>query len=189
MYRRNNEIGASILVTAGRPRGKGTLRLGKWATNCAIGHAGLRAHKREGDGATPVGKFPLRRVYYRRDRIARPACRLPVTAITSRMGWSDDPLSPDYNRLVTLPNPGSAERLWREDNQYDLILVIGHNDTPVRTNYGSAIFVHVARRGLTPTQGCVALTQSSLLRVLAHVGPLSSLVILPPSRPSPQAAN
>lgn len=137
-----------------------------WAgrrTRCAIGRGGLKADKREGDGATPVGSWPLRRVLYRADRLAAPpATALPVASIAVDDGWCDDPGDPDYNRPVRLPYAGRHERLWRTDGLYDLLVVLGYNDDPVIADRGSAIFLHVASPDFSPTEGCVAVRLSEL---------------------------
>jgi L,D-peptidoglycan transpeptidase YkuD (ErfK/YbiS/YcfS/YnhG family) len=134
---------------------------------CAIGPAGARRDKREGDGATPAGRFPFRRLLYRADRLQPPATDLPKQQIDPSDGWCDDPGSSSYNRAVKLPFASSHERLWREDGVYDLILVIGHNDDPVRPGDGSAVFVHVAHLDYRTTAGCVALAREDLLEILA----------------------
>lgn len=82
-------------------------------------------------------------------------------------GWCDDPASPCYNKLIILPDAARHEELWREDNIYDLIVVVGYNDAPAISGKGSAIFIHLLRPERTPTQGCVALTEEDLRAVLA----------------------
>jgi L,D-peptidoglycan transpeptidase YkuD (ErfK/YbiS/YcfS/YnhG family) len=133
----------------------------------ALGRNSVRANKREGDGATPVGTLPLRQVLYRPDRGQPPVCTVPVRALTPADGWCDDPTLPEYNRQVQLPVEGSAEILWRNDTIYDIIGVLGWNDRPTRTGMGSAIFLHVARPDFAPTDGCVALAAADLRWVLA----------------------
>ena len=147
---------------------------------CALGSGGVRADKREGDGATPVGAFPLRRVLFRADRLARPATALPVATIGADDGWCDDPNDPAYNRPVRLPFAASHERLWREDSLYDLVVIVGHNDDPPVPGLGSAIFLHVAKPDWGPTEGCVAVTRGDLLRLLAACDETASIRILPP---------
>jgi len=133
---------------------------------CAIGKAGIVATKREGDHASPLGCFALRRVLYRPDRLDAPDTALPVAALSERDGWCDAPDDPAYNQPVALPFRASAETLWRDDHVYDLIVVLGHNDAPVVPGCGSAIFLHVARSDYSPTEGCVALAQDDLLALL-----------------------
>ncbi|SMF09245.1 L,D-peptidoglycan transpeptidase YkuD, ErfK/YbiS/YcfS/YnhG family [Tistlia consotensis] len=153
---------------------------------CAVGRGGLiaAATKREGDGATPLGRWPLRRLLYRPDR-ERPdaAWRLPSLAIAPGDGWCDDPGHPDYNRAVALPFPAGHERLWRDDSLYDLVVVLGHNDSPPEPGLGSAIFLHCARPDWRPTEGCVALAPEDLRSLLREVGPEDAVLVtdlLPP---------
>ncbi|ABC24429.1 L,D-transpeptidase family protein [Rhodospirillum rubrum] len=143
------------------------LRVNDLVFPCRLGRAGRRADKVEGDGATPIGRFPLRTVFYRPDRGEAPAGGLPVRALDPSMGWCDDPADPAYNQPVTLPYRASAETLWRDDDLYDIVVVLGHNDDPVVVGAGSAIFLHVAAADGRPTAGCVALAVADLRRVLA----------------------
>ncbi|WP_448192176.1 L,D-transpeptidase family protein [Azospirillum sp. sgz301742] len=147
---------------------------------CALGRGGVKADKREGDGGTPVGVFPLRRVLWRADRLERPETALPTAPIARDDGWCDDPADPAYNRPVTVPHPTSHESLWREDGVYDVIVVLGHNDDPVVPGQGSAVFLHVARPDWEPTAGCVALPLPDLLRLLEDCGPDTVLRVVEP---------
>jgi L,D-peptidoglycan transpeptidase YkuD (ErfK/YbiS/YcfS/YnhG family) len=143
---------------------------------CALGPAGIRAGKQEGDGATPAGRFAMRRLLYRPDRLERPPTGLPVLALSPSDGWCDDPGDPLYNRPVRLPYPGRHERLWLSEALYDLIVVLGHNDDPVRPHAGSAVFLHVARPDYAATAGCIALARDDLLALLAEAGPGDAVV-------------
>jgi L,D-peptidoglycan transpeptidase YkuD (ErfK/YbiS/YcfS/YnhG family) len=147
--------------------GDGLLTLGTETFRAALGRGGVRADKREGDGATPLGPLPLRQVLYRPDRGAVPVCAVTIEAISPHDGWCDDPTHPGYNRRVRLPIGASAEALWRDDSVYDLIGVLGWNDSPVRPGLGSAIFLHLAPEDFAATEGCVALAPDDLRRVLA----------------------
>jgi L,D-peptidoglycan transpeptidase YkuD (ErfK/YbiS/YcfS/YnhG family) len=148
---------------------------------CAIGRSGVRADKVEGDGATPAGCFPLRRVLYRPDRLGPPRTALPVAALNPHDGWCDDPTDPLYNHQVRQPYAASFEMLWRTDELYDLIVVLGHNDAPAVPGRGSAIFMHVATRDFSPTAGCIALTRSDLLAILEECDPRARIWISPTS--------
>jgi L,D-peptidoglycan transpeptidase YkuD (ErfK/YbiS/YcfS/YnhG family) len=141
---------------------------GARTVKCALGYAGLSADKHEGDGATPIGRFPLRRILYLADRLTLPPLALPAAAIEPGDGWCDDPASPDYNRQVRLPITASHEHLWRIDNLYDIVVVLGHNDDPPIPGAGSAIFLHVARDDYRPTEGCVAIARDDLLALLGE---------------------
>jgi L,D-peptidoglycan transpeptidase YkuD (ErfK/YbiS/YcfS/YnhG family) len=145
----------------------GRLMLGGQVFRAALGRGGVRADKQEGDGATPAGVLALRRVLYRADRMPPPDCATPIEPLAPDDGWCDDPQHRDYNRMVRLPHDGRCEELWRSDELYDLVGVLGWNDAPVVRGRGSAIFLHVARPDYAPTEGCVALALADLRRVLA----------------------
>lgn len=158
-----------LIVTAGLGETRGTARLGARSFDCALGHSGLVADKREGDGGTPVGRFPFRRLLYRADRVPRIETRLPARHIEPSDGWCDDPASPDYNKPVRLPFAASHEEMWLASALYDLVVIIGHNDDPVVPGAGSAVFLHVARDDWAPTAGCVAFRREDLLTILSDV--------------------
>ena len=147
----------------------GLLRFQGQVFRCALGKGGVRRaeDKQEGDGATPASLMPLRRVLFRADRVAPPACVVAREPLAPVDGWCDDPTSREYNRAVQLPFTASHEALWRAEALYDVIGVLGWNDQPVQRGRGSAIFLHVARPDLAPTEGCVALPLRDLLAVLA----------------------
>lgn len=147
---------------------------------CALGKNGIvTAHNAfEGDGATPIGTWPIRQVWYRPDRGPRPVTSLPVRIITPTDGWCDASDDPAYNQHVTLPYPRSAERLYRRDTLYDIVVELGFNDAPVIPNKGSAIFMHQARPGMTPTLGCVALRPNDLRALLRLARPGSAIQVM-----------
>ncbi|MDT7953048.1 MAG: L,D-transpeptidase family protein [Acetobacteraceae bacterium] len=143
------------------------LRLGSHLCRATIGHGGRTLHKREGDGATPIGTLPLRRILYRADRVPRPVSAVPAMPLAPHDGWCDDPADRAYNTAVRLPYDARHESLWRADAVYDVIGVLGWNDRPVERGAGSAIFLHVARPDYAPTEGCIALALPDLRAVLA----------------------
>ena len=145
----------------------------------ACGRGGVRLDKREGDGASPEGTFPLVRAYYRPDRLAPPQTGLPLSALRPSDGWVDDPADPHYNRPVSLPYPARHERMWREDGLYDLVVVIGYNTDPPVPGRGSAIFLHVAGPDFAPTEGCIAVQRDVLAGLLRLLGPGSRITIRP----------
>ena len=137
---------------------------------CALGRGGVIAaeRKQEGDGATPLGDWPLRRLLYRADRGAAPKTALPASAIAPDDGWCDAPADGAYNRPVTHPYPASAERLWRNDALYDLVVILGHNDDPVIAGGGIGhLPTRRQTRLCTPTEGCVALARDDLEALVA----------------------
>ena len=155
----------------------GWLSWGGHHIRAALGRSGVTLDKHEGDGATPAGTFALRNLLYRADRLVCPETRLSCAPIAEGTGWSDDPADPHYNRPVTLPHAFGYERLWREDGLYDLIVPLGYNDAPPIAGLGSAIFLHVAKPGYLPTEGCVALDLPDLLALLPECGQETRLTV------------
>ena len=158
---------------------RGWLLTGITAFPVALGRGGIKANKREGDGATPSGVFRLRRLWWRADRHPRPRTFLPVRRIRADDGWCEDPADRHYNRPVRVPKKSTADRLARQDKLYDFIIEIDHNTRPRVAGRGSAVFIHVARDAFAPTAGCVALTMPALRRLLARLSPRTRLVIRP----------
>ena len=138
---------------------------------CALGKKGITHDKKEGDNATPIGRFALRCVYYRPDVfVIPPKTGLSLYALSPEDGWCDDVSSPDYNTFVKLPYPARHEKLWRDDAVYDLIIVVGYNDAPVVVGKGSAIFIHLARENFAGTEGCVAFQREDLMWIVERLG-------------------
>ncbi|PKP81359.1 MAG: hypothetical protein CVT79_11925 [Alphaproteobacteria bacterium HGW-Alphaproteobacteria-18] len=158
---------------------EGKLESEGFLARCALGKGGVKpaAEKREGDGASPIGIWPVRRVWYRPDKGPPPETGLPALALRPGDGWCDAPGHPAYNRLVSLPFPASHERMWREDEVYNLVIELGYNDDPPVAGRGSAIFMHLARPGYVPTEGCVALAEKDLREVLRRLNGSSTVEI------------
>lgn len=165
-----------IRPAPGRPS-QGLVVLAHCVKRVALGRSGIVALKREGDGGTPLGRFPIRQVLYRADRILRPRSPLPTRAISDRDGWCEDSTDRNYNRLIKLSPGSNADRLQRIDHLYDLVLVLGYNDRPLVKGKGSAIFVHLARPGYRPTAGCIGLANRDLQALLAQIRSASSIVV------------
>lgn len=153
------------------------LHAGSLAIACALGRGGLTRRKREGDGATPIGSFVLRQLYFRADRVPRPRTDLPAQSINPVFGWSDDPADPLYNRAIRLPRRTRHERMWRDDHLYDYVVVLGYNDRPALRPRGSAIFLHLARTGYEPTEGCIAIAPDDMRRLLPRLAPEARLEV------------
>ena len=143
-------------------RSRGVLLAGRHAIPVVLGRAGIAADKREGDGATPRGRFRLVRLWWRADRAPRPPTRLPVRRIDAAVAWCEDPADRRYNRPFRRSASEPGDRLWRGDRLYDIIVEIDHNVRPRIAGRGSAVFVHVARPGFAPTAGCIALKPHDL---------------------------
>ncbi len=162
---------------------------------CAVGKNGVRNDKQEGDQATPAGQFPIQAIFYRPDKLTHDEIAIvqkmgqrgfKVQALTPDDGWADDVNSTYYNQHIKISSFNgqqlpSHEKLWRDDDVYDLIAVIGYNDHPVVKGKGSAIFVHVARLvgpgQYGPTVGCVSLAKEDLLAIFKTIPPRSQINI------------
>lgn len=181
-YQRKRGVTTVMVVARSAAAKTGYVHLNPLRLPCALGRSGSRVRKREGDGATPIGRWPVLRVLFRPDRLPRPRTALPVRRIGRADGWCDAPGDRNYNRPVRHPYPASAERLWREDALYDVVVVLGHNRKPRLRGAGSAIFMHVARPGYLPTEGCIALRRDHLRRLLERLKPGSVVEVLPARR-------
>lgn len=161
---------------------RGILKFGTKIFPCALGKKGISTIKEEGDNKSPVGQFSLRSIYYRYDKLEKPIySKVPLMALLKEDGWCDDPNDDAYNKSVMLPYHASAESLWREDDLYDILVVLGYNDDPVEKGKGSAIFMHVAHDleddQYLGTEGCVSLKKTDLLELLPSLTPETSLKI------------
>ncbi len=165
----NKPLTAFVRPCPSDPR-RGIISIGTLRLACALGRSGPTRRKREGDGATPRASLKPVRIFYRPDQDLRPPrSGLPRHIIRPNDGWCDAPASWAYNRLVKLPFTDSHERLWRDDHLYDLVIETDWNHRPRRPYYGSAIFIHLARDGHKPTEGCIALTRKDMRLLLAHL--------------------
>jgi L,D-peptidoglycan transpeptidase YkuD (ErfK/YbiS/YcfS/YnhG family) len=161
---------------AGNPR-RGWLTADGWSVPVALGRAGILANKWEGDGGTPRGIYRPLRLWWRADRHTRPQTFLPVRAIRPDDAWCEDPRDRHYNQPIRLVRDKAGDRLTRDDHLYDFIVEIDHNSAPRIVRRGSAVFLHLARPGFSPTAGCVSMTKSSMLRLLRRMGPGTKIVI------------
>ena len=169
----------SMIRVRGRPgdRTRGLLIAGGLAIPVMLGRSGIRANKREGDGATPRGRFRLVRLWWRADRAARPPTLLPVRRIEAALAWCEDSADRRYNRPFYRSANEPGDRLWREDHLYDVVIEIDHNTRPRVAGRGSAVFLHLARPDRSPTAGCVALSGQDLLRLSARLGSKTGILI------------
>jgi L,D-peptidoglycan transpeptidase YkuD (ErfK/YbiS/YcfS/YnhG family) len=161
---------------------RGILKAGWLTFPCALGKNGIGAIKREGDGRTPRANLTVISGFHRAGRwpfSARASWMLPLP---DGFGWCDAPESPNYNRAVRLPHAASHETLWREDGLYDCVLVLDWNTGPRARNRGSAIFLHLARPGHLPTEGCIALSRPDMARFLRLIRPGSRIATVPLQR-------
>lgn len=165
---------------APRDARRGLLLAENRAFACALGRGGTRPVKREGDGATPIAGMRIVYGWYRADRLVRPHSKLRLRAITPRDGWCDAPADPNYNRPVRLPFRASHETMMRDDRLYDVCLVLDWNLEPFgrMRHGGSAIFLHVAKPGFPPTEGCIAIAPAAMRWLLPRIGPETVLKVI-----------
>tara|TARA_B100000963_G_scaffold360312_1_gene390712 strand:- start:2201 stop:2701 length:501 start_codon:yes stop_codon:yes gene_type:complete len=148
---------------------KNFLTYNKYKAKCAIGKRGIGNKKKEGDKITPQGLFKIKFVLYRKDRVKNLRTKLKKKNITKNMCWCDDPNSKKYNQLIYLPSKFTHEKLFKKEKIYDIILVINYNMNPVKKNKGSAIFIHIASQNFKKTEGCVAISKFSLIKILRNI--------------------
>ena len=145
---------------------------------CCVGKSGIKKVKKEGDLATPKGTFKLGLLYYRRDRIKLPKCKVKKKIIKKNMGWCNDSRSNKYNRQINFPYNYSSEKLYKKENVYDLFLLIKYNTTPVIKKKGSAIFLHIAKKNYQPTQGCIAISKKNFIKILPLIDRKTKITII-----------
>jgi L,D-peptidoglycan transpeptidase YkuD (ErfK/YbiS/YcfS/YnhG family) len=175
--KRTTALSAIHVRARPRRRTQGWLVTAHRAIRAALGRSGIKTGKREGDGATPAGRFYPVRLWWRADRLPRPRTLLPVRRIGPGDAWCEDPKDRRYNRPFRRSASGPGDRLTRADGLYDLIVEIDHNTRPRVAGRGSAVFLHVARDGFGPTAGCVALTRKDLLRLLKRLSSKTRIII------------
>lgn len=168
---------AIYVSTAPGIRTRGVLRAGPHAFPVALGRGGILANKREGDGGTPRGSFRPIRLWWRADRHSRPVTLLPVRRIAAADAWCEDPSDRRYNRPIHVPAGAAGDRLRRQDHLYDFIVEVDHNTRPRIAGRGSAVFLHLAKPGLAPTAGCVAMPKDRLRQLLKNLGPRTQINI------------
>ncbi len=137
-----------------------------YKVKCAVGKRGIGIKRKEGDKITPKGQFKILNILYRKDRVPKLVSKIKKKPIKKNFGWCDDPKSKSYNKLIKFPFKHSAEKLFRKDNIYDIILVLNFNSKPVNKNKGSAIFIHVAKRNYKNTLGCIAVNKINLIKMI-----------------------
>ena len=148
---------------------KNYLTYNNYKVKCALGKRGIGNKRREGDFITPRGNFKIKYILYRKDRIKRIQSKIKKIIIKKNMGWCDDPLSKNYNKLIKIPSEYNYEKLYKKNNVYDIILVLNYNMNPVVKNKGSAIFIHVTKANYKKTEGCVAIKKVHLLKIIKEL--------------------
>ena len=148
-----------------------------YKAKCAIGKKGIGSKKKEGDLITPRGKYKVKYILYRKDRIKKIQSEMRIIKIEKNMGWCDDPRSRNYNKLIKLPSSYKHEKLFKKENIYDIILVLNYNMRPIKKNKGSAIFIHVAKKNYKKTEGCIALKKNHILKLIKAINSKTKVII------------
>ena len=144
---------------------------------CSFGKLGLSRNKKEGDFTTPKGLFKLGLLYYRKDRVKLTKCLIKKKIIKKNMGWCDDSKSKKYNQEISFPFKYSAEKLYRKDNIYDILVNIKYNQLPIIKNKGSAIFLHLSKKNYKPTNGCIGIKKKDFLKILPLINSKTKILI------------
>ena len=153
------------------------LTLDNYKAKCALGKRGIGYKRKEGDLITPKGTYKVKYILYRKDRVKKIQTKIKKIAIRKDMGWCDDPKSRDYNKLIKLPYAYSYEKIFRKENNYDIILILNYNMNPVIKNKGSAIFIHIAKKNYKKTEGCIALKKIHLLKIIKRINKNTTIKI------------
>lgn len=156
---------------------KSFLYFNEYKIKCAIGKRGITIKKLEGDNKTPAGVFNFKSIFYRKDRIPKIKTKLKKVIIKKDMGWCDDSSSKFYNKLIKFPFNLRAEKLWLNENIYDLIIVIDYNIKRVVKKKGSAIFLHISKKNYEPTKGCVAISKKNMKILISKIDAKTKLEI------------
>ena len=154
------------------------LTLDNYKAKCALGKRGIGYKRKEGDLITPKGTYKVKYILYRKDRVKKIQTKIKKIAIRKDMGWCDDPKSKDYNKLIKLPYAYSYEKIFRKENNYDIILILNYNMNPVIKNKGSAIFIHIAKKNYKKTDGCIALKKAHLLKIIKRINKNTTIKIV-----------
>ena len=154
------------------------LSYGNYKVKCALGKRGIGIKKKEGDLITPKGIYKIKGILYRQDKVKNLRTKIRKKEIDKKMGWCDDPNSKKYNQLIKLPSKFSYERLYREDEIYDIIFILSFNTKPIKKNKGSAIFIHIAKRNYSPTKGCIAIKKNDIKKLAREINTKTLVKIL-----------
>ena len=146
-----------------------SLSFNNYKVKCSIGKRGIGTKKKEGDQVTPRGSYKIRGILYRKDKIKDLKTKIIKKVINKKMGWCDDPESKKYNQLIKLPFKFNFEKLYRNDDIYDIIFILNFNTNPVKKNKGSAIFIHIAKKNYLPTKGCIAIKRNDIKKLAREI--------------------
>lgn len=157
-------------------KNKDTLIIDEFKFKCCIGKSGINSKKIEGDNCTPSGKYRLKTLYYRSDRVKRPLTKINIKKIKKNIGWCNDIYNKSYNREIKINKNIKHEKLYRSDYKYNYFIVIEYNTQPVKFNKGSAIFLHLTKN-YQKTAGCIAVNQKDFLIILKIINKKTKIII------------
>lgn len=136
-----------------------------------VGRNGIAPYreKREGDGRTPSGAYPMGFAFgYVHDIVMR----WPFVTVTKSHFWISDPEDDAYNRMTTeRPSTDDFEYLRRDDDAYKYAAVVEYNMHPVEKYMGSAIFFHIESGFDRGSAGCITVTEPETVEVLRWLAP------------------
>ncbi len=144
------------------------LTFNNYKAKCSVGKRGIGLKRKEGDLITPKGKYKIKYIMYRKDRV-KIQSKIKKIIIKKETGWCDDPNSRHYNKIVKLPSSYKHEKLYKKENIYDIIIVLNYNMNPIVKNKGSAIFIHVAKKNYKKTEGCIAVKKAHLIKIAKNL--------------------
>ena len=157
-------------------KNKDTLLLDDFKFKCSSGKNGISSKKIEGDLKTPKGEYSIGNLFYRKDKITKIDTKLRKVPIKRNMYWCNDINSKYYNKLITSSKIGTHEKLFRNDNKYDLVIVINYNTKKIIKNKGSAIFLHLTDN-YKKTEGCIAVKKKDMLILLKLINQKTKIKI------------
>ena len=158
-------------------KNKETLSYDDFEFKCSIGKKGTTSKKIEGDKKTPKGVYSLGDLFYRKDRVENPITKLKKKEIRKFMGWCDEINRKNYNKLIKINKNNKCEKLYRSQENYDLLIPINYNTLKIKKNKGSAIFLHICKDDFSCTEGCVAIEKKVLLELSKKINSQSSMII------------
>ena len=152
------KVGKPIVVNLGRTGlAWGSSSLMKTPTGVKV--------KKEGDGRSPAGIFPILKAFGHPEAPAGySADNLDFLILTDEQ-CVDDRNSEYYNQIVEPEKVGGVSWDSAETMKIDLYrlgLVVGHNCPKAVPGMGSCIFFHLQRGPGKPTAGCTSMTDAAL---------------------------
>ena len=157
-------------------KNKHSLKVGDFLFDCCVGKGGISYKKIEGDKKTPKGLYNIGELYFRKDKIKKFFTKLKCKEIKKNMGWCDDVLNKKYNKMIIIKKNIKHEKLFRNDNKYDLLIPIKYNFNKPKKGLGSCIFIHLTQN-YKPTNGCIALKKKDFLIMLKLIDKRTKILI------------